>query len=116
MNYLFIEALERYYHFYGDDLTVECPTGSGKLMNLREVSRELNRRLCALFLPDSNGWAPWQGDDQIYSQRSALARADALQRIFPRGDRARLRGEPSDRLDGADRALPEGLFVRITVV
>jgi len=66
LNYLFVESLERYYHFYGDDLTVECPTGSGKFMNLLEVSRELNRRLCTLFLPDSNGWAPWQGDDQIY--------------------------------------------------
>ena len=66
LNYLFIESLERYYHFYGDDLTVECPTGSGRLMNLLEVSREINRRLCTIFLPDSNGWAPWQGDDQIY--------------------------------------------------
>ncbi|MGA2712138.1 MAG: glucosidase [Bryobacteraceae bacterium] len=66
LNYLFIESLERYHHFYGDELTVECPTGSGKFMNLLEVSRELNRRLCKLFLPDSNGWAPWQGDDQIY--------------------------------------------------
>ena len=66
LNYLFVEALERYYHFYGDDLTVECPTGSGKFMNLQEVSREINRRLCTLFLPDSNGWAPWQGDDRIY--------------------------------------------------
>jgi hypothetical protein len=66
LNYLFIEALERYYHFYGDELKVECPTGSGRLMNLLEVSRELNRRLCSLFLPDSNGWAPWQGEDGIY--------------------------------------------------
>jgi Glycosyl hydrolase family 63 C-terminal domain len=67
LNYLFIESLERYYHFYGDDLTVECPTGSGRFMNLLEVSREINRRLCTLFLPDSNGWAPWQGDDQMYA-------------------------------------------------
>jgi hypothetical protein len=67
INYLLIEALERYYHFYGDDFQVECPTGSGKCMNLREVAREINRRLCTLFLPDSRGWAPWQGDDQIYT-------------------------------------------------
>ncbi len=65
-NYLLIEALERYHHFYGDELKVECPTGSGRYLNLAEVAREINRRLCALFLPDSNGWAPWQGDDQIY--------------------------------------------------
>ncbi len=68
MNYLIIETLERYYHFYGDDLKVECPTGSGVWMTLREVSREINRRLCTLFLPDSSGWAPWQGDDPIYSE------------------------------------------------
>ena len=67
INYLIIEALERYCHFYGDDFQVECPTGSGKWMNLRGVARELNRRLCSLFIPDSSGWAPWQGDDQIYS-------------------------------------------------
>jgi hypothetical protein len=68
MNYLIVETLERYYHFYGDDLKVECPTGSGAWMTLREVSREINRRLCTLFLPDSSGWAPWQGDDRIYSE------------------------------------------------
>jgi hypothetical protein len=67
INYLIVEALERYGHFYGDDLRVECPTGSGNWMNLSEVSRELNRRLCSLFLPDSTGWAPWQGDDGVYS-------------------------------------------------
>jgi hypothetical protein len=36
-------------------------------MNLREVAREINCRLCAIFLPDSNGWAPWQGEDHIYA-------------------------------------------------
>jgi Glycosyl hydrolase family 63 C-terminal domain len=67
INYLIIEALERYCHFYGDDFKVECPTGSGNCMNLREVAREINRRLCSLFIPDSSGWAPWQGEDRIYS-------------------------------------------------
>jgi hypothetical protein len=67
VNYLLIEALERFNHFYGDDFQVECPTGSGRCMNLRAVAREINRRLCSLFLPDSSGWAPWQGDDQIYT-------------------------------------------------
>jgi Glycosyl hydrolase family 63 C-terminal domain len=67
INYLIIEALERYCHFYGDDFLVECPTGSGQLMNLGDVAKELNRRLCKLFLPDSSGWAPWQGEDRIYA-------------------------------------------------
>jgi hypothetical protein len=67
LNYLLVEALERYHHFYGDDLKVECPTGSGNWMTLFQVAREINRRLCALFLPDSRGWAPWQGDYSIYA-------------------------------------------------
>jgi hypothetical protein len=67
MNYLMIEALQRYHHFYGDDLKVECPTGSGVWMTLHEVSREINRRLASLFLPDANGRAPWQGEDDVFS-------------------------------------------------
>ena len=51
INYLIVEALERYYHFYGDDLKVECPTGSGVLMNLQQVANEIVRRLVSLFLP-----------------------------------------------------------------
>jgi hypothetical protein len=67
INYLLMEALERYHHFFGDDLKVECPTGSGNQMNLKQVAQEINRRLCCLFLPDSSGWAPWQGEYRIYA-------------------------------------------------
>ena len=67
INYLLVEALERYHRFYGDEFQVECPTGSGRCMNLREVAQEINRRLCKIFLPDSEGWAPWQGEDRIFS-------------------------------------------------
>jgi hypothetical protein len=62
LNYLFVEALERYHHFYGDDVKVECPTGSGKLMNLGEVSHELARRLRSIFLRHGSG-RPCHGDD-----------------------------------------------------
>jgi hypothetical protein len=58
LNYLLIEALERYHHFFGDDLKVECPTGSGQFMSLGEVSREIQRRLTRLFIPDENGVRP----------------------------------------------------------
>ena len=40
MSYLLIEALQRYHHFYGDSRKVECPTGSGRMLNLREVALE----------------------------------------------------------------------------
>ncbi|MGH7213348.1 MAG: MGH1-like glycoside hydrolase domain-containing protein, partial [Tepidisphaeraceae bacterium] len=53
INYLLIEALERFHYFYGDSLKVECPVGSGRMMNLWQVSRELATRLCNLFLPDA---------------------------------------------------------------
>ncbi|MDQ6678498.1 MAG: glucosidase [Acidobacteriota bacterium] len=67
LNYLLVEALERYHHFYGDDLKVECPTGSGIWKNLREVSRDINARLTRLFTPDPSGWCPWQGDLRIFA-------------------------------------------------
>ncbi len=63
MNYLLIEALERYHYFYGDTLRVECPTGSGRWMNLLEVARELAARLARLFLPDAHGRRPCHADD-----------------------------------------------------
>jgi len=67
VNYLLIEALQRYHHFYGDSLTVECPTGSGRFMTLDAVARELSRRLASLFLPDADGRRPFHGDDSLYT-------------------------------------------------
>jgi hypothetical protein len=67
LNYLLIEALDRYYLFYGNDLKVECPTGSGTYMTLSEVARELERRLAKLFLPDSSGARPVHGGDTRYA-------------------------------------------------
>ncbi len=55
VNFLIMEALQRYHYFYGDTLKVEVPTGSGNWMNLRDASRELSRRLCGLCVPDEAG-------------------------------------------------------------
>ena len=55
VNYLIIESLQKYHHYYGDDFRIECPTGSGRFMNLWEVASELSRRLCALFLRGPDG-------------------------------------------------------------
>jgi hypothetical protein len=55
LNYLLIEALQRYHLFYGDTFAMEFPTGSGKRMNLDQIARELARRLIGLFMPDANG-------------------------------------------------------------
>ena len=62
INYLLIEALERYHAFFGDEFRVECPAGSGHRLSLREVSLELNNRLTRLFLqPSSSGSRPCLG-------------------------------------------------------
>jgi hypothetical protein len=61
-NWLLLEALQRYHHFYGDALRVECPTGSGRRMNLRDVAIELATRLVGLFLPGADGRRPCMGD------------------------------------------------------
>jgi hypothetical protein len=67
INYLIIEALERYHHFYGDGFRIECPVGSGKMLGLNEVARELSARLVRIFLPDQSGRPPWCGGDSRYS-------------------------------------------------
>jgi hypothetical protein len=71
LNYLLIEALETYHHFYGDSFTVDFPTGSGRKMTLRRVALELSSRLSRIFLPDANGRRPCHGDDARYAQDPA---------------------------------------------
>jgi len=66
-NYLLIEALERYHHFYGDTFQIECPARSGVKMNLKQVARELATRLVRIFLPDGNGRRPCNGDDPRFA-------------------------------------------------
>jgi hypothetical protein len=68
VNYLLIEALERYHHFYGDSFQVECPVGSGRMMNLGEAAREIASRLARIFLPDDQGRRPVHGGDHRYAQ------------------------------------------------
>jgi hypothetical protein len=66
MNYLLIEALERYDEFYGEDFKVECPTGSGCLMTLGQVAEELMRRQVSVFMPGADGHRPCHGGDARY--------------------------------------------------
>ena len=54
INYLLIEALQKFHHYYSDDFRVECPTGSGTFLSLREIADELSRRLTQLFLRDEH--------------------------------------------------------------
>jgi hypothetical protein len=68
VNYLIIESLQKFHHYFGDEFKVECPTGSGQMMTLWQVAEELSRRLTRLFLRDTNG------------RRPALGTNDRLQR------------------------------------
>jgi hypothetical protein len=67
INFLLLEALERYGHFYGADLTVECPVGSGRMLSLEEAAREMERRLATIFLPGPDGNRPCHGGDPRYA-------------------------------------------------
>ena len=64
MNYLIVECLSRFYEYYGDEFKVECPTGSGKYMNLKEVVYELRRRIISLFARNNNGSVPSAGENK----------------------------------------------------
>ncbi len=68
LNFLLVESLERYHHFYGDSLKVECPTGSGHMLNLKEVAMEISSRLVSIFLPDGSGQRPVHGGERFYDR------------------------------------------------
>jgi hypothetical protein len=55
VNYLIVESLQKFHHYYGDDFKVECPTGSGKYLTLLEIADELTRRLTSIFLRGPDG-------------------------------------------------------------
>jgi hypothetical protein len=62
VNYLLIESLQKFHHYYGDDFKVECPTGSGNLLTIEQVAEELTRRLIRIFLRDEHGRRAVFGD------------------------------------------------------
>jgi hypothetical protein len=68
VNALIIRALLNYYAYYGDDLTVECPTGCGRQMNLYQVAEEITRRLAGIFLRDCHGRRPVYGGARKFQE------------------------------------------------
>jgi hypothetical protein len=66
VNVLLIRALLQYYLYHGDNFKVECPTGSGRMMNLFEVSREIAMRLASIFLRDEQGRRPVYGGTEKF--------------------------------------------------
>jgi Mannosylglycerate hydrolase MGH1-like glycoside hydrolase domain len=66
VNVLIIRALLNFYLYYGDNFKIECPTGSGKLINLFEVSKEISNRLTRIFLRDAHGRRPVYGGTEKF--------------------------------------------------
>jgi hypothetical protein len=65
LNFLIIESLQKFHYYYGDEFKIECPTGSGTYLTIDEVAAELSRRLVGLFLRNSHGGRPFQGDSVL---------------------------------------------------
>jgi len=68
VNFLIIEALQKYHYYLGDSFKVECPTGSGQMMTLLEVAADLSRRLSRIFLKDEQGRRPVFGVNERFQQ------------------------------------------------
>ena len=64
MNFLLIESLQRFYQYYGDEVEVECPTGSGDYMNLLQVAEEIQHRIIHIFGRDIHGRRALNGGNQ----------------------------------------------------
>jgi len=68
VNALIIRALTQYYAYYGNEFTVECPTGSGRQMNLYQIAEEISGRLASMFLKGKDGRRPVNGGEQKLQQ------------------------------------------------
>ena len=68
VNYLLIEALERYEHFYGSQMSTECPAKSGKVLSTGQIAHEIQTRLTQIFRFDDSGRRPCHGDMAAYAR------------------------------------------------
>ncbi len=68
VNFLIVESLQKYHHFFGDDLKIACPTGSGRLMSLWSVAADISRRLNRLFLVGPDGRRPVFGGAEKFQR------------------------------------------------
>jgi hypothetical protein len=66
VNFLLIESLQKFHHYFGESFKIEFPTGSGTMMTLADVAAELSRRLTNIFTPDAEGVRPLFGRSQKF--------------------------------------------------
>jgi hypothetical protein len=103
VNALLIRALLSFYLYYGDNFKIECPTGSGKMMNLFEVSREIANRLTRIFLKDKSGRRPGVWRYGEVPDRSPMEGPPPVLRVLPRRQWCGSGSQPPDRMDGSRR-------------
>jgi hypothetical protein len=77
INYLLIESLQQFHHYYGDDFKVECPTRSGNFLTLKEIANELSNRLIKLWLRDKKGEFPAERAHVAWASQPMSHRQDA---------------------------------------
>jgi hypothetical protein len=122
INYLIIEALERYHHYYGEELKVECPTGSGNMLTLKEVAQEIAGRLAALFIPNAKvigrftaastathpirSSATWCCSTSTSTATPVGGLAPAIKPVGPRWRRDSWRSEPEPVAAAPEQKLP----------
>ena len=68
LNFLIVESLQKFHHYYGDEFKIECPTGSGRYVTILEAASEVSRRLCRIFLRDKAGRRAVFGDNQKFQE------------------------------------------------
>ena len=109
VNALLIRALMSFYLYYGDTFKIECPTGSGKVMNLFEVARDIAHRLTRIFLRDGSGRRPVYGGTEKFQTDPQWKDYLLFYEYFHGDNGAGLGRQPPDGLDRgrreADRTL-----------
>ena len=87
VNYLLIESLQKFHHYYGDDFKIECPTGSGNFVTIEQVAEELTRRLSRIFLRDEQGRRAVFGEQPKLQHDPNFQGPRAVLRVLPRRQR-----------------------------
>ena len=95
LNYLLINVLDRYHRFFGDDLTLEYPTGSGKQLTLGAITNDLRDRLISIFLVGADGRRPCFGWVDRLQHGSGVEGQPAVQRVLPRRQRRPVSARPT---------------------
>jgi len=110
VNFLLVESLQKFHHYYGDDFKVECPTRSGKLVTIEEAASEISRRLARLFLRDEQGRRAIFGDCER-RQRDPWFREHLLFHEYFDGDTGR--GLGAEHQTGWTALVAKLLFPRL---